>query len=286
MLALTAMLLAGALGAAELPQPGAEQVQAYRKILCSTNDGEASYYEWSGDVFSRVPGEKDRKLFRVAGMNVRQCGTVEDKEKGEGFRLVTREIMVYLDVQTGEVLDTWENPFTGETVEVVHVENDPVNQPPIHAIAWGGRPLALPFSSRGNHWWMTLTFPLFYENELGGPYQEYVGGMYQATEMFNYMGDIDDLVDANKTTTTVKVGWARISQWLPWMKMGDRAGHLYFHAAGVKLDNYQQMSALLREEISKNYPLYDEPPPLDDDRRNETSWTWFRKVMEARENAE
>ena len=32
-------------------------------------------------------------------------------------------------------------------------------------------------------------------------------------------------------------------------------------------------------EIRRNYPVYVEPPPLDDERPNETSWTYFRKVV-------
>ena len=39
----------------------------------------------------------------------------------------------------------------------------------------------------------------------------------------------------------------------------------------------------MKAEIAKNYPLYTQPPPLDDTRRNETSWTYFRKMIESGE---
>ncbi len=273
------LLFAASAQAAEMPQPGAEQLQAFRKIVCTTNDNEPSYYQWEGAVYSRIPGEKDRKLFKVEGMSVRQCGTIKSEEKGDGFRLVSREILLYLDPKTGEVLTTWENPWTSETVDVIHVENDPVNQPPFHPIAWGGRPFALPFGGFGDNWWLTLTYPLFYENELGGPYQDYVGGKYHATEMFNYLGSVENITDSDSTTAEVRIGWARISQFLPWMKMGDKVGVLYFHTAGAKLDNYDQLSDLLKREIKANYPIYGTPPPVDDDRPNETSWTWFKKQL-------
>ena len=266
--------------AAELLKPGAEQLAAFRKIVCTVNNEEVSYYAWEGEVFSRVPGEKDRKLMGVIGMSVRQCGTVVNKEKGDGFRLVSREILLYTDPKSGEVLTTWNNPWTAETVDVVHVENDPVNQPPFFPISWGDRPFTLPFKGIGNNWWLTLTYPLFYENELGGEYQDYVGGKYHASEMFNYLGDVDTLTDKDSNSAAVQIGWARISQWLPWMKMGDRTGMLYFHTAGAKLENYSEMPAQLQQQIQKNYPLYKTPPPIDDDRPNETSWTWFRKIME------
>jgi hypothetical protein len=38
---------------------------------------------------------------------------------------------------------------------------------------------------------------------------------------------------------------------------------------------------VLRDEIAANYPIYDTPPPGDDARPNETSWTYFRKVFDA-----
>ena len=88
----------------------AGDLAAMRKIQCSTEDGEVSTYGWEGKVFSRVQGERDRLLFQVEGMNIRQCGPLEGEEDGPGFRLITREVLLYLDPQTSEVLKTWENP--------------------------------------------------------------------------------------------------------------------------------------------------------------------------------
>lgn len=268
------------LAAATAPAPGTEQLEVFRRMQCSLEDGKPAVYWWHGRAYSRVPGERDRLLFRVEGMNIRQCGTVEDAEKGTGFRLVTKEILLYQDPQTGAVLEQWDNPWTGETVDVVHVANDPVNQPPTFATGRGGQPFSLPFTIVGDQWWVTSTVPLFYRNPLGGDYQDYVGGTYHATELFNFMGDIDSLEPGSGDTSNIRVGWERISSWLPWMKNGDRAGIIYFHTAGRKLDSYDQLSDLMKQQIRDNYPGYDEPPPLDDPRPNETSWTYFKKVVE------
>jgi hypothetical protein len=43
-----------------------------------------------------------------------------------------------------------------------------------------------------------------------------------------------------------------------------------------------QLPPVLRTEISASYPAWTSPPPLDDQRPNETSWTYFKKVLEAR----
>jgi len=55
-----------------------------------------------GTAFSRRMGERDKVLFDVEGMNVRSCSTITDPEKGLGYHLVTREILLYKDAKTGK----------------------------------------------------------------------------------------------------------------------------------------------------------------------------------------
>ncbi len=255
-------------------------LMASRKIQCSLVDNEPVTYWWHGRMYSRVVGERDRLLFRVEGMNVRQCVTVTDPDKGTGFRLVSREILLYLDPETGEVARTWKNPWSGEEVEVLHVANDPVNST-WWPVGRDGKPVTWTGDMQGGKWWQTVTVPLFYTNPLGGDYQKYVGGFYQATEMFNFMGDVDDLLDPRKPTADARVGWVRISSWLPWMQMSGRLGDLYFHTAGVKLGSWDELPDVMKREIETNYPEYRSPPPGDDPRPNETSWTYFKKKVAA-----
>ena len=261
-------------------------LDAFRKIQCTLEDGEPVTYFWHGRAYSRVPGEADRLLFRVEGMNIRQCGTVEDSEKGKGFVLRTREILLYIDPTSGEVLRTWDNPWTGETVDVIHVANDPVNSGPFYSGSGSSRPFKMPFSRQNGRWWLTSTIPLFYRNPLAGDYQKYVGGTYHATEMFNFLGDEASLLDPETTSAKTQVGWVRMSSWLPWMEMGDRTGVIYFHTGGLKLESYDQISEKMKKEIAENYPAYSAPPPLEDERRNETSWTYFKKVIEAKDSGQ
>ncbi|MFO1455164.1 MAG: DUF1838 family protein [Steroidobacteraceae bacterium] len=252
---------------------------AARRIQCSSKDGEPTVYWFHGEGFSRVPGERDRKLFNVEGMNVRTCVTVKDEKRGTGWRLVSRELLFYTDPATGELLRTWNNPWTGATVNVLQTANDPVNQRPQFAYSADGKPAKWTGTTSGKTWWNTITVPLFYTNPLGGDYQKYVGGMYHATEMFNFFGNIDELLNEKNPNPAIEVGWVRIADWLPWMEMGDRAGMVYIHAAGRKLDRFDQLPAVMLKEIETSYQDYKSPPPVDDARENETSWTYFRKKV-------
>ena len=87
-----------------------DAVTASRKVQCSTKDNEPVVYHWAGEVYSRVEGEPDKHLFDLQGMNVRQCVTVTDPVRGRGFRQVSRELMVYTDPKTGEIIRSWTNP--------------------------------------------------------------------------------------------------------------------------------------------------------------------------------
>ena len=254
-----------------------EAFTASRKVGCSTVDGKPVTYWWHGDAYSRRQGEKDRHLFDVEGMNTRACTTVNDPEKGVGYKLVSREILLYKDPETGEVLSTWDNPWTGETVDVLHVANDPVNFT-AYKIGRDGNPSGFDASILGDRWWNTNTFPLWYPNPLASEFQKEIGGTYHATEMFNFMGDMPSLLSKDTDTAEVQVGWVRMSDWLPWMMMNGREGVIYMHTAGRKLDSWDDISDTMKAEIAAHYPEYTTPPPADDPRRNVTSWSYYKSV--------
>lgn len=262
-----------------------DAVAAQRKLQCSLEDGKPVRWWWHGRVYSRVPGERDRLLFNVEGTNIRQCATIKDDKKGVGYRLVSREILLYLDPKTNEVVRSWNNPWTGEAVDVLHVANDPVNSRPSFPFDDAGKP------APGAEWkaefkdgrgMVALEVPLFYTNPLQGEYQPFVGGTYHAMEMFNFFFDQASLLERKGEVKNAEVSWVRVSNFLPWMKMGDRTGILIFNTVGRRVGSYDEMPAVLKKEIDANYAIYKEPPPLDDARPNETSWTYFKKVMDAK----
>jgi len=252
---------------------------ASRKIMCSLIDGEPITYYWFGKAFSRRMGERDKHIFNVEGMNIRQCTTVSDAERGLGYKLVSREILLYKDPKTNEILKTWENPWTGEEVEVMHVANDPVN---FTSYETGRDGKSAKFSGHflGDGWHQTNTVPLFYPNPLASKFQSEIGGVYHATEMFNFFGDTDDLLDGSKNTARVAVSWERMSDWLPWMKMSGRDGVIYMHTAGRKVTSWAAMPDTIKNEIHSHYPEYVSAPPADDDRKNMTSWKYYKAVKD------
>lgn len=273
--------LAAAAQTIDLSTP-AGAIAANRKVQCSTVDGEPVVYHWSGRAYARSPGEPDRHVFDVEGMNIRQCATVNDPVRGTGYRLVSRELMLYLDPETGEVMRRWHNPVTNQDVEVIHVANDPVNSRPTYERNADGTPFE--FSGRVSQGKVFLNFevPLFYVNPLAGDYQAFVGNQYHAMEIFDFSMEESDLTDGSRGRARPTIAWVRISPWLPWMQMGGRPGGLVFNAVGQTMENgIADLPQVLRDEIASTYPTYDAPPPVDDARPNETSWSYLKKVIDS-----
>lgn len=283
LLAGLALIAPGTVLAGKLdPAKPVQALKIMQKSICSLNEGEPVIFWWKGAMFSRVAGEKDRELFKIQGMNIRQCKNLSDPKRGPGFKSVSREIMIHLDPKTGEIVDSWKNPWTGETLDVMHVANDPVNmRSPMYAYGTDGKPMKAEFQVMNGRAWRGGNAPLFYRNPLGGDYQDWVGGSYHAMEMGTDFFYADDLFSDAPTVKRHTINWSRVSGWLPWMKMGDRNGIVYTSTVGGRAASIADLPEPLRSVLKARYPLYSAPPPLDDTRPNETSWEVFKKRMQA-----
>ncbi|MFN3945137.1 MAG: DUF1838 family protein [Allosphingosinicella sp.] len=264
------------------PQRPEDALEISKRVQCGTADGVPAVYYWYGKVYSRVQGEPDRHIFNGEGMNVRQCVSTNDPVRGPGWRMVSREIMLYTDPVTNEVVREWRNPWTGETVPVMHIANDPVNSRGFtYARGQDGTPYRLNARQVGRWLLMPIEVPLFYTNPLAGDYQDYVGNKYHAMEIFDFAMDANEAMDARRHPTVYPtVSWVRISDWMPWMKMRGRQGQIVFNAMGTKLRSFDDLPLVLRNEIAANYPAYVAPPPLDDARPNDTTWTVFKRMVD------
>jgi Protein of unknown function (DUF1838) len=283
-----ALLLAIPLEARQLKlDDPTDALTARRKLLCSLTDGAPTLFWWQGTLMSRVEGERDRKLFNVQGMNIRTCKTFQDPKRGLGFRTVSREVMLYLDPETNEVLKTWKNPWTDEMTSVVHVANDPVNmRAPLYAYGTDGKPFTFKPVIKNGRLIDGGATPLFYTNPMGGDYQDYVGGTYHAMEMGADYAYADEVLDSRvKAIKRHTIAWSRISNWLPWMKMGDRSGVVYTATVGARAASFDDLPEPLRSQIRTAYPAYLEPPPIDDPRPSITSWVSTKQAIDAAANA-
>ncbi len=257
-------------GGASPPRSSPPGTDELVRVRCAT-DGSDVFTTWQGSVHIYMPGEAPRRLFGIVGMNVARCGRDAD-----GWYLTSRELMLYLDPETGAVLDRWRNPWTGVEVPVVHVANSPVQ-----ARLDGAPPLV----QRGSDATFLIEVDVAYPNPLAADpalRELSPAPTYQAIELFALTAPAADVADPRRAAvSSMTLSWHRIGPWLPWMQQGERAGALVYTAIGERVDGFDDLPGPLRAIIAERLPSFRAAPGCLLDARNATSWTYLAAHADA-----
>lgn len=234
----------------------------------SSLDGTQTFLTWAGSIYSFSPTEPKKRLFKIVGMSVSRCISNGDNS----WDFTSRELTYYLDPNSGEVVHKWENPWTKETLPVMHVANNPVQ-----GYFKGHFPAHVDGSIT------TFAFDLFpsYPNPLAqdAKFIDYSpNSNYQAAELFKLTVPTEELHNPEQASVSrLNLSWDRIGPWLPWMKMGNKDGYLIYSALGSKVNGFTDLPQLLQDEINDRVPLYKNAPKTFLDQEDMTSWLYFKR---------
>lgn len=227
---------------------------------------------YNGVVLGTRDGEPVRPLMGFEGFSMARL-----IDNGDGsYQKLLRELVFYKDLKTGEVLETFDNPYTGETVRVVPVANDPFN----HVIeqyypkgpSYGGLiktsetpriPAIYPWIiTDENTVTLARDIHLFYPSALQPDEwpRESSGKMVRVSEMFRYIIRREDLENPEETSITYSGSWHRITPWLPWMLMGQAPGHINYVGTMGGFSNLDMVSPQVIAYAEKHYPSYFDAP--------------------------
>lgn len=210
----------------------------FARLQGNTDNTQQKWGWYGGRIFGIRPGEKDLHICDFEGFSVARLLPLGDGN----YRKVLREVGFYLDKDSGEILETFDNPYTGERVNVVPIANDPFNitiessypAPP----SYGGlnedapprRPLLLNWREFGDRVLLHTDINLYYPSSLQPDEwpRESPGPMTQVSEFFTYNLSKADLMNPELTTIEHWGVWNRATPWFPWMLMEQAPGHLLY----------------------------------------------------------
>ena len=274
--------MSSTVGTAELPKdtaalPYSDNLwnrDTYAKLVGGLDFGEQRFGWFKGKAMGIRKGEKVRDLVGFEGFSFARL-----QDLGDGtYQKLLREVGFYTDLETGEVLDTYVNPYNNEEVKVVHIANDPFNykvsafypKPP----AYGGLnpddipdiPFILPWQEMPDGNVVLETgLHLYYPSALQPDKwpRESSGEFNRVSEMFRYVIKREDLANPDLTQIDYTGTWARITPWFPWLLMGQSEGHMnYICTMGAypedKID--EVVSAPVLAYARENYPKYFSAP--------------------------
>jgi hypothetical protein len=289
-------------------------IEQLLRTVCSTDSEEDVFISWNGTVYdmrdvNSDDTQKPEIIFQVSGFNVARCYQVTLPGSNITYWFKSsREIMLYLDKDTGEVLNTWTNP-NGVQVPVVHVANNPAQFP------LGFPNSQVEYLIGGDFATLTSNIPLYYPNPLYSdeatrPFAPYVN--YQATEFFQWHVPRRSLDDHHhyrnepaegdnnekrsyggygQHSTTIDdttISWNRVSPYLPWMNMSGIDGFLQITATATKVDSYDELFPVLRDVVDNVVPVYKHAPscvlanpsPYGAPWVSQSSWTYFKTYFQ------
>lgn len=234
--------------------------------------GKQVYGSANGTVCAVQPGKKVLPILKFEVFS-----TIRVLKQPDGsYQRLCREVVLYRDVKTNQILDRFDNPLTGETVRVVDIANDPFNwkitefypDPP----SYGGlnaadRPPRRPFLL---NWSMATDeivalqsdIHLFYPSALQPDRwpRESPGAMSQVSEFFRYFIRKDDLENPAMTHVPFTGVWNRITPWLPWMLMDQAPGNIVYAGVMASRKSLAEYAPDTIARIKEKYPVYLEAP--------------------------
>ncbi len=246
--------------------------------------GDDFFFAFPGQAWAMVPQEQNHKCFRTFGFG---SGKYEKVEDGV-YRIYSREVLYYMDPDTGEILEEWNNPFLGgRKVEVAHIANDPVNG--IFSLQGPG-PLTppYPYVSVGDH--VAFQWNFFIQHPAAMNRADYPlyssGDIDQHAELWGLMGRKSDILDPDTTSAYCTMSWSRVADWLPFMEMGNQPGKMVFHSHSMKLmEGPSELPRPVLDYIEKNHSEYLTAPSEWNGPQMTSSAGEFKKKIDARRAA-
>ncbi|MBD2776274.1 DUF1838 family protein [Iningainema tapete] len=248
--------------------------EQFVKVRCST-DSRTYYFDAVGAMYAQ-PLDEDEPvhLFDFLGVDISRC--IQDQATGRWI-LLSRKITLYLDPQTGQVLKQWRNPWSGETLGVMHRSYDYQEFPIPPQIKADVAPEISAVS---------LDFNLKLPNPLAAnpKFADYSPEKYvQSADSYKFIFPTRLLNQEERPEDhlAVALSYYRMGPWEPWMKMKGKPGFLVLNYTGAKVDGFEALPSQLKSLIEQRMPLYREAPKCKLERSIATSWTRFEEQFDA-----
>nr|MDK2850207.1 hypothetical protein [Candidatus Cloacimonadota bacterium] len=246
--------------------------------------GKDSIMHIQGNVYAMIPEERTMKLFAVEGYHISRVEKVEG-----GYRLLSKEILLFKDPITKQICTNWRNHVTGKSLPVIHIFNDPVNQSFVyqnHMMPYIRQ--IIPSED--------LSDTRIYHNEIFPfhpsllPRREFSANVqsdiFQAAEISSYRAHHEALADTSLTSVPTQFDWVWISPWLPFMEMADREGQLLFVCRGEKLTGgFPALPNDIKNFVlSENEDFSEAPQEWEDTSIN--PWSYYKSLFTEEEEPE
>ncbi len=251
--------------------------------LWATYAEQPVFSAFHGLMFGMVDGQRLKPLFGYAGFGGFQARLLDNGN----VRLRGKETGFFTDLASGQVLEHWDNPYTGERVPVFNFLNDKIRgeltpvMPEFHfgdaedaptlmndgtarRNADGSVPFILPWQRVGDSVLLSWDYTHRYRNPVTTDKwpKASTGEYINPSEHFTFSTRWDELVDRGNPCAPFHCGFSRLSPWWPWMRMGGSGinGSLFGRMHSHKSDRgFEDIPRAILDYSERHHPNFLEP---------------------------
>jgi Protein of unknown function (DUF1838) len=259
-----------------------DNLYAFGKLWASYDDVPA-FSAFHGTMFGMVGSGRLKPLFGYTGFGGFQSKLLDNSN----VRLRGKETGFFTDLATGDILEHWDNPYTGETVEVFNFFNDQIRgelspvMPVFHfgdsedaptlmndgsarVLEDGSVPFILPWERYNDQVLLSWDYTHHYRNPVTADKwpAASTGEFINPSEHFTFSTEAAELEDRSNPSARYNCGFTRLSPWWPWMKMGKQQpdGVLFGRMHSHKRNNgFGDIPPKVLAYCEKHHPEYLEP---------------------------
>ncbi|MBX2846782.1 MAG: DUF1838 domain-containing protein [Acidiferrobacterales bacterium] len=278
-----------------------DNLYAFGKIWAGFDEPQHGAYH--GIMYGRAGNNRHQPLFGYTGSGVMQAKFDDDGN----LRIRGQETGFFTDLASGNILEEWLNPYTGELVKPFNFLNSvgvklTTEMPRLfigaasdeeatlmndgtHVELDGKIPFILPFETYGDDLLLAWDYAHGYSNPVTKDKwpKAHTGPKISPSEHFTFRVSKTEMEDKSIPSSRFIAGFSRVADWWPWMKMG---GHVYqdgtlfgrmFSHKG--LPGFQDYPTKLLAYLEKNYPEYLQVPDEWLDVRPKGTWENYAKQV-------
>ncbi|WP_446831092.1 DUF1838 family protein [Candidatus Foliamicus sp.] len=221
-------------------------LKSWMRMQASFEEQDSPWW-YMGRIYAQIGESEPRHILDLEGTEIYWARPLGDGQ----FSISSRTLTFFKDPATGEMLDEFANPYTGENI-------------PVRPNILGGRDGArysnegMTFSERidpsgqlrrwnwqwthsGRHVWLMASRGM---QHMPQPW----------LEAFTMFCLADDFADSSISSLRSSFSSTYFSPWLHWMGMEGREGHLIWHSSGCKLESVDEVSEAYRERADRLFP--------------------------------
>jgi len=231
-------------------------VTSMLRMQATIGNQEQTPWHYTGILWAQKHSEQPIPMVKIEGMESYKVIPLNDGS----YEILGNMVTFFRDIDTGEMIDEYTNPFTGKTNKVepnlrkatsigrgLNVSTMGI-RPTSFIDQMPDKPLLIDWNFGSDTVWM--------QNQTAYP----PGLSAPRLQRFTMFSPLDKFLDQSITSLPTMFTATVLMPYLHWMDMDEEEGHTLWHASGVKLNDMNELpeeySTRLMSEYS-DYSIFD-----------------------------